>query len=68
VFYELVGNEQTISTLGSETNILQMPRVDVVFTGLVHRLGDLTSGSPFVGSRDDEFAWVVKHFGKKKEK
>ena len=64
VFYEVVGNEQTISTLESETNIVKMPRVDAVVTGLVHRLGDLTSGSPFVGSRDDEFAWVVKRFGK----
>lgn len=64
VFYEMVGNEQTISTLESGTNILQMPRVDVVVMGLVHRLKDLTSGSPFVGSRDDEFAWVVKSFGK----
>lgn len=64
VFYEVVGNERTISTLESGTNILQMPRVDVVVIGLVHRLGDLTSSSPFIGSRDDEFAWVVKRFGK----
>ena len=56
VFYEGVGNKQTISMLESGTNILQMPKVDVVVTGLVHRLGDLTGGSPFVGSRDDEFA------------
>jgi hypothetical protein len=64
VFYEVVGNEQTISTLEIGTNLLQMPRVDVVVTGLVHRLGDLTGGSPFVGSKDDEFAWVIKRFGK----
>ena len=64
VFYKGVGNGETISALESGTNLLQMPKVDVVVTGLVHRLEDLTGGSPFVGSRDDEFAWVVKRFGK----
>ncbi|KAF8529945.1 hypothetical protein JB92DRAFT_3081215 [Gautieria morchelliformis] len=64
VFFEPVGNDQTISTLEKGTNLLLMPKADVVVTGLVHRLGDLTGSSSFGGDRDEEFAWVIKRFGK----
>lgn len=68
VFDEAVGNGQTIPALESRTNLLQMPKADVIVTGWVHRLGHLIRGSPFVGSRDDELVWVNKRFGRSRKK
>lgn len=60
VLYSPVTSEQAQRALEEETNLLRMPQVDTVVTGLVHRLEPLAGHhSRFIGAPHDEFAWTV---------
>ncbi|KAE9410590.1 hypothetical protein BT96DRAFT_1012099 [Gymnopus androsaceus JB14] len=66
VFYRPVPDGETIRTLREDTNLLRVPQADIVATGLVHRLGDLTGNARFEGGSEEEFGWVLKQFGDQK--
>ncbi|KAE9410595.1 hypothetical protein BT96DRAFT_969586 [Gymnopus androsaceus JB14] len=66
VFYRPVPDGETIRTLREDTNLLRVPQTDIVVTGLVHRLGDLTGNARFEGGNEEEFGWVLKQFGDQK--
>lgn len=55
-----VAEGDTIQALRAQTNILALPRADVIVTGLVHRLDSLTPGASYVGAKNDEFAWTSR--------
>lgn len=61
VFYAPSSPSDTVRALVEDTNLLKMPRVDTVVTGLVHRLEPLT-GPPtaYTGDANDTFSWTVR--------